>query len=233
MSRREGNLGIFHLPPLLERGQSLFSPYPGRSGSFSQEDFPYLITDAKSPPLVDVHCGDGKVKAVKEKSTSENPASKTKPELEKTTSWTKETLYANFLVPDDFPDGWTVKRNAEALTIEGTHTEFMTAKKIDIDFEVHETPIAAKQSFDQRKADAQSTIDGRGISGDKLEDVKHKQPIFVWMLKGDKNYGSDSYEALGVTGNVVFRVYNYGSLRAPSKGFASKIAKKQMDKLTD
>ena len=36
-------------------------------------------------------------------------------------SWTKEAIPAAFLVPDDFPDGWTVKRNAEALTIEGTH----------------------------------------------------------------------------------------------------------------
>ena len=64
------------------------------------------------------------------------------------------------------------------------------------------------------KASAQSTIDGLGISGDKFEDVKHKQPIFVWMLQGDKNYGSDSWEAFGLTGNVVFRVYNYGSIQS-------------------
>jgi len=201
-------------------------------GSVSSEEFPYLMTAATSPPLVDVHCGDDQVKAVKEKPTSEGSASKTKPEPQETNSWNRETLYMRFLVPDDFPDGWQVQRDQDRLTIEGTHTEYMTAKKIDISFEIFDTPILAQQNFDQRRADAQSTIDGRGISGDKVEEIQNKDPIFVWMLKGNKDYGSDFYEAFGLTSNVVFKVYNYGSLRAASKGFASKIAKKQMDKLT-
>jgi len=188
----------------------------------------YALSAEQQSPLWAGSCGSGVAKKSETKPASEKAESS-----KSTVSWTKETLYAKFLVPDDFPDGWTVKRDAETLTIRGTHTEFMTVQKIDMDFEIHDTALAANQSFDQRKADTQSTIDGRGISGDRLEDVKHDEPLFVWMLKGNKDYGSDSYESFGLTGNVVFRVYNYGSVRTPSKGFASMFARRQMDKLTD
>ena len=148
-----------------------------------------------------------------------------------TASWTKEVIPEAFVAKDDFPDGWQVLRDPDALTIRGTHTEFMTAKKIDIGFEIFDTHAAARDGFNQRKASAQSEIDSRGISGDKLEDIKHDELMFVWMLKGDKGYGSDEYEAFGVTGNVVFKVYNYGSLRATDKDLTSKLAKTQMDRI--
>jgi len=80
-------------------------------------------------------------------------------------------------------------------------------------------------------AEAQTTIDGRGISGDKLEDVK-KYPLFIWNASSQANYaGVEKWTVIGVYGDMTVKVYNEGSVGAPKKRFAVDIAKKQIDRI--
>jgi len=98
--------------------------------------------------------------------------------------------------------------------------------------ETHENEVAAQAAFTTKKTEAQATIDGRGISGDKLEDVK-KYPMFVWNASDQANIsGIEKWTVVGVYGNITMEVFHEGSMEAPKKSFAVDVAKDQIDRIT-
>ena len=155
-----------------------------------------------------------------------------------------EQASAFLLVVNDFPKiandvtiRWEVLK--EGMTVGARHVEYVDqgfgrpakVRNIDIQLETHETEAAAQTAFSAKKAEAQTTIDGRGLSGDKLEDVK-KYPLFVWNASSQANIaGVEKWTVIGVYGNITVKVYNEGSIGAPKKGFAVDFAKKQIDRI--
>ena len=128
------------------------------------------------------------------------------------------------LTPDDFPNKWTAKKNGMVLEAQNNFMTDFNVKMIKITLATQETEATAQAAFSAKKSEAQAIIDGRGISGDKLEDVK-KYPLFVW------NSGFEKWTVIGVYGNITVKVYHEGSVGAPNKGFAVDIAKKQIDRI--
>jgi len=61
-------------------------------------------------------------------------------------------------------------------------TDF-NVKLVTITLQTHENESTAQAAFSTKKAEAQTTIDGRGISGDKLEDVKKYPNSISFKLK--------------------------------------------------
>ena len=142
-----------------------------------------------------------------------------------------EQASALLLKPNDFPNNWTAKKNGMILDAINDYFTDYNVQKILITLETHETEAAAQAAFSAKKAEAQTTIDGRGISGDELEDVK-KYPLFVWNASSQANFaGVEKWTVIGVYGNITVKVYNEGSFGAPKKGFAVDIAKKQIDSI--
>ena len=60
-----------------------------------------------------------------------------------------------------------------------------------------ETEATAQAAFSAKKSEAQAIIDGRGITGDKLEDVK-KHPLFVWNASQQANISADILPLVGI-----------------------------------
>jgi uncharacterized protein (UPF0333 family) len=140
-----------------------------------------------------------------------------------------EQASAFLLVANDFPKNWTAKK--DGMILDAQFVEPFNAKMIKITLQTHETEAAAQTAFSAKKTEAQATIADRGISGDKLEDVK-KYPLFVWNASSQANIsGVEKWTVIGVYGNITVKVYHEGSMGAPKKGFAVDIAKKQMDKI--
>jgi len=147
-----------------------------------------------------------------------------------------EQASAFLLVANDFPKGWEVHK--EGMTVEARHVQLSpvlgqipVVRTIDIQLETHETEAAAQTAFSAKKAEAQTTIDDRGISGDKLEDVK-KYPLFVWNASSQANVaGVEKWTIIGVYGNITVKVHHAGSFGTPEKGFPVDIAKKQIDRI--
>ena len=135
------------------------------------------------------------------------------------------------LVANDFPKQWTAKKNGMSLDAKNDYLTDYNVKKINITLQTHETETAAQTAFSAKKMEAQTVIDGRGISGDKLEDVK-KYPLFVWNASSQANIaGVEKWTVIGVYGNITVKVYNEGSMGAPKKDLAVDIAKKQIDRI--
>ena len=142
-----------------------------------------------------------------------------------------EQASAFLLKPDDFPKNWTAKKNGMFLDAQNDYFIDYNAQMIKITLQTHETESAAQTAFSGKKTEAQATIDGRGISGDKLENIK-KYPLFVWNASPQANIsGVEKWAVIGVYGNITVKVYNEGSMGAPKKGFAVDIAKKQIDRI--
>jgi len=142
-----------------------------------------------------------------------------------------EQASAFLLKPDDFPKNWTAKKSGMILDAKNDYLTDYNIQMIKITLATHETEAAAQAAFAAKKAEAQTTIDGRGISGDKLEDVK-KYPLFVWNASSQaKISGVEKWTVIGVYGNITVKVYNEGSVGAPQKGFAVDFAKKQIDRI--
>ena len=142
-----------------------------------------------------------------------------------------EQASAFLLVANDFPKNWTAKKNGMILDAQNDYLTDYDVKKIKLTLQTHETEAAAQTAFSAKKAEAQTMIDGRGISGDKLEDVK-KYPLFVWNASSQANIsGVEKWTVIGVYGNITVKVYHEGSMGAPKKGFAVDIAKKQIDRI--
>jgi hypothetical protein len=138
---------------------------------------------------------------------------------------------ASLLEANDFPKNWTVTKTGIGLQAENDYLTDFDVKKIKLTLQTHETEAAAQAAFSTQKAEAQTTIDDRGISGDKLEDVK-KYPLFVWNASTQANIsGIEKWTVVGVYGNITMRVYHEGSMGAPKKSFAVDIAKKQIDRI--
>tara|TARA_B100000686_G_scaffold273541_1_gene291200 strand:- start:49 stop:927 length:879 start_codon:yes stop_codon:yes gene_type:complete len=139
---------------------------------------------------------------------------------------------SSFLLnPDDFPNNWTAKKNGMILDAKNDYLTDFNLKTIKITLETQETEAAAQAAFSAKKSEAQTTIDGRGISGDKLEDVK-KYPLFVWNSSQQAHIsGVEKWTVIGVYGNITVKVYHEGSKGAPNKGLAVGIAKKQIDRI--
>jgi hypothetical protein len=136
------------------------------------------------------------------------------------------------LKPDDFPKNWIAKKSGMVLDAQNDFMTDYDAKMIVITLATHETEAVAQESFRTQKAEAQATIDGRGISGDKLEDVK-KYPLFVWNASQQANIsGVEQWTVIGVYGNITMKVFHNGSVGAPKKDFAVDIAKEQIDRIT-
>ena len=151
--------------------------------------------------------------------------------------WVESVIFndeeaSSFLLkPDDFPKNWTAIKSGMILDAKNDYLTDFNVKKIKITLATHETESAAQAAFSTKKSEAQATIDGRGISGDKLEDVK-KYPLFVWNASSQANIdGVEKWTVVGVYGNITMKVYHEGSIGAPKKNFAVDIAKKQMDRL--
>jgi hypothetical protein len=140
-----------------------------------------------------------------------------------------EQASAFLLVANDFPKNWTAKK--DGMILDAQFVDPFSAKLIKITFETHETEAAAQTAFSAKKTEAQTTIDNRGISGDKLEDVK-KYPLFVWNASSQANIsGVEKWTVIGVYGNITVKVHHAGSMGAPKKDFAVDIAKKQIDRI--
>ena len=136
------------------------------------------------------------------------------------------------LKPNDFPKNWTAKKNGMILDAELIEVVRNAAigKMIKITLKTHETEAAAQAAFSTKKTEAQATIDDRGISGDKLEDIKNYQ-MFVWDANAVAVSGYEFWTVTGVYGNITVNVVHNGSAGQPKKNFAVDIAKKQMDKI--
>ena len=142
-----------------------------------------------------------------------------------------EQASAFLLKPDDFPMNWIAEKNGMILEAQNDYYTDYDSKMIKITLETHETEAAAQTAFSDKKAEAQTTIDDRGISGDKLEDVK-KYPLFVWNASSQANIsGVEKWTVIGVYGNITVKVYHEGSMGAPKKDFAVDIARKQIDRI--
>lgn len=137
------------------------------------------------------------------------------------------------LKANDFPKNWTAKKDGMILDAELLEVVRNAAigKMIKITLKTHETEAAAQAAFSTKKTEAQATIDDRGISGDKLEDIKNYQ-MFVWDANAVANVsGVEFWTVTGVYGNITVNVVHNGSMGQPKKNFAVDIAKKQMDKI--
>ena len=188
-----------------------------------------LSTEQQSPGWA-ASCGSGLAKQGETKPASKEAKQKAE-SVKSTVYWTKETIYPKFLAPDDFPNGWTAKKSGTILDAQNDYLIDYDVKTINITLQTHETEAAAQTAFSTKKTEAQTTIDGRGISGDKFEDVK-KYPLFVWNASSQANIsGVEKWAVIGVYGNITVKVYHQGSMGAPKKSFAVNIAKKQMDKI--
>jgi len=172
-------------------------------------------------------------------SASPKETSETKSEPSTPVIFSVEQASSLLLKPDDFPKDWTaIKESTNGLVLEAEHLELIAGgslgaivKMIKITFDVHENESSAQAAFSAKKSEAQTTIDERGISGDKLEDVK-KYPLFVWNASPQANIdGVEKWTVVGVYGNITMKVYHEGSMGAPKKNFAVDIAKKQMDRM--
>lgn len=144
-----------------------------------------------------------------------------------------EQASAFLLVANDLPKNWTTNWTAkkDGMILDAQFVDPFSAKLIKITFETHETEAAAQTAFSAQKMEAQTTIDNRGISGDKLEDVK-KYPLFVWNASSQANIsGVEKWTVIGVYGNITVKVHHAGSMGAPKKDFAVDIAKKQIDRI--
>ena len=142
-----------------------------------------------------------------------------------------EQASAFLLKPNDFPKNWTAKKNGMVLDAKNDYLTDFNVKMIKITLATQETEADAQAAFFAKKSEAQTTIDGRGISGDKLEDVK-KYPLFVWNASTQADIsGVEKWTVIGVYGNITVKVYHEGSMGAPKKGFAVDIAKKQIDSI--
>jgi len=142
-----------------------------------------------------------------------------------------EQASAFLLKPNDFPKNWTAKKNGLFLDAKNNYLTDYNVQMIKITLATHETEAAARAAFSTKKSEAQATIDGRGISGDTLEDIK-KYPLFVWNASPQASMqGVEKWTVIGVYGNITMKVYNEGSVGAPKKKFAIDIAKKQVDKI--
>ena len=161
-------------------------------------------------------------------------AEKTSPTAIPTTApiiFSDEQASAFLLKPDDFPKNWIAKKSGMILQAENDYLTDFNVKKIVITLETHENETAAQAAFSTKKTEAQTTIDGRGISGDKLEDVK-KYPMFVWNASNQASIsGVEKWTVVGVYGNITMKVFHEGSMGAPKKGFAVDFAKKQIDRI--
>jgi len=145
--------------------------------------------------------------------------------------FSSEQASSFLLKPDDFPKNWTAIKSGMILDAQNDYLTDYNVKMIKITLATHETESAAQAAFSTKKSEAQATIDGRGISGDKLEDVK-KYPLFVWNASSQANIsGVEKWTVIGVYGNITMKVYHEGSMGAPKKNFAVDIAKKQMDRM--
>jgi len=145
--------------------------------------------------------------------------------------FSSEQASSFLLKPDDFPKNWTAKKSGMILEAQNDYLSDFNVKKIKITLEIQETEADAQAAFSAKKSEAQTTIDERGISGDKLEDVK-KYALFVWNASSQANIdGVEKWTVIGVYGNITMKVYHEGSMGAPKKNFAVDIAKKQMDRL--
>ena len=173
--------------------------------------------------LVLIACGGGDETGLDSMSTPIPPAA---PII-----FSDEQASALLLKPNDFPDNWTAKKNGMILDAINDYFTDYNVQKITITLETHETEADAQAAFSTKKAEAQTTIDGRGISGDELEDVK-KYPLFVWNASSQANIaGVEKWTVIGVYRNITVKLYHEGNLGAPKKSFAVDIAKKQMDKI--
>jgi hypothetical protein len=142
-----------------------------------------------------------------------------------------EQASAFLLKPDDFPKNWKAKKNGLILDAKNDYLTDYNVQMIKITLETHEDESAAQAAFSAKKAETQTTIDGRGISGDKLENVS-KYPLFVWNASSQANIsGVEKWTVIGVYGNITVKVYNEGSVGAPKKGFTVDFAKKQIDRI--
>ena len=188
-----------------------------------------LSTEQQSPGWA-ASCGSGLAKQGETKPASKEAKQKAE-SVKSTVYWTKETIYPKFLAPDDFPNGWTAKKSGTILDAQNDYLIDYDVKTINITLQTHETEAAAQTDFSAKKTEAQTTIDGRGMSGDKLEDVK-KYPLYVWNASSQANIaGEEKWAVIGVYGNITVKVYHQGSMGAPKKSFAVNIAEKQMDKI--
>jgi hypothetical protein len=143
-----------------------------------------------------------------------------------------EQTSALLLKSDDFPKNWIAKKNGMILDAQNDYMTDFEVKTIVITLETHENEVAAQAAFSTKKTEAQTTIDGRGISGDKLEDVK-KYPMFVWNASDQANIsGIEKWTVVGVYGNITMEVFHEGSMEAPKKSFAVDVAKDQIDRIT-
>jgi len=67
-----------------------------------------LSTEQQSPGWA-ASCGSGLAKQGETKPASKEAKQKAK-SVKSTVYWTKESIYPKFLAPDDFPNGWTAKK---------------------------------------------------------------------------------------------------------------------------
>ena len=169
--------------------------------------------------------------APEQKQSTSAKESKQKTESVTPIVFSDEQASSFLLKPDDFPKNWTANRAGMFLDAKNDFLTDGNVKRIKITLETHETEAAAQAAFSAKKLEAQRTIDGRGISGDKLEDVK-KYPLFVWNASQQANIsGVEKWTVIGVYGNITVKVYHEGNLYAPKKNFAVDIAKKQIDRI--
>jgi hypothetical protein len=145
--------------------------------------------------------------------------------------WTNQQVEQSLLGPPDFPNNWRAQQNG--LTIKATHVELLTAKMIDITTEVHQDSQTAENKFLEYRSNAEATVRDRGVSGDTIEELDSRDSMFVWMNKGNRSYGTEAWQVVGVLANVVLKLNHYGSAYAAEKEFAASIAIQQMDKLID
>jgi len=109
-----------------------------------------------------------------------------------------ESASASLLEANDLPKNWTVNKNYLKLDAQNDFMTDFNVKMVTITVQTHETEAVAQAAFSTKKTEAQTTVDGRGISGDELEDVK-KYPLFVWNASTQVNIsGVEKWTVFGV-----------------------------------
>ena len=129
--------------------------------------------------------------------------------------WTNQQVEQSLLRPSDFPNNWRSQQNG--LIIKATHVELLTVKKIDITAEVHQALQTAENKFLEYRSSAEATVQKRGVSGDVIEELNSRDSMFAWMSKGNRSYGTEDWQVVGVIANVVLKLNHYGSAYAAEK----------------
>jgi hypothetical protein len=145
--------------------------------------------------------------------------------------WSEKEAESLLLGPSDFPNNWQATQSG--LTVNAKHIEFMTAKLINITVDIFPNPEDASSKFSEYRSHAEVTVANRGYSGDSVREISSRDPLYIWMHKGNPSYGTEAWQAVGLLSNVVFKLNHSGSINNTKEALAESIAVKQLEKLKD